>query len=355
MIYNYAIIGCGAITRRGHLPAIKKIKEINAVAVSDINIKNARKVAKEFHIPKYYKDYREMLKKENIDVVIVATPTPTHFNIALDTIREGIHTIIEKPLSIHLNEAIKIVDASVENKVKVSVVQNYRYFPAALIAKRNIEENRLGKILSIIGCAHSTFPTTWTKGTWLYHEGGVLYDYFPHLVDLTLWLLEFRKIKEVYATGGDALNDGFVNFSHVVINFEDGMYASLETSWLVGTMLLEIIIRGTGGWTYLDVRWDHVSEWHGVPTPIDYTRDYMKRMIRVASYLFNKKFFTLPLLMLENFHRDFISMLNGKGGRNVATARQAAYVTGILELALKSIKSKQVQKFPDELNDLLVK
>jgi len=355
-MYNYAVIGCGAITRRGHLPALKKIKEICVTAVSDINTRRARKVAKKYGIPKYYKDYKEMLEREDIDVVIIATPTPTHHQIAVDVVSRGINVIIEKPLSMTIDEAVKIANLSLDNNVKAAVVQNYRYFPSVKSVKEIIRGGKIGAILGILGCAHSVFPTNWTRGKWMYHEKGVLYDYFPHLVDLVLWLIEFKRIESVYATGGDALRHaGFVNYSSVLMSFEDGTYATLETSWLVGTMLMQLTIKGTGGWIHLDVRWDHFSVWHGMSTPIDYTKDYILRMLRFTNHFLRGKFFILPLLSLENFHRDFLLFLKGARSERLATIGQAACVTGVLELAFKSIKAKQVQEFPEYLYQLIKK
>lgn len=70
---NVAVIGVGNMGRH-HARVYSQLKNVNLVAVSDINKKTGEKVAKEFNC-QYYKDYREMFDKENIDAVSIAVPT----------------------------------------------------------------------------------------------------------------------------------------------------------------------------------------------------------------------------------------------------------------------------------------
>ena len=130
MVTSVAVIGTGAIARRGHLPALKLLEQkglIKLVSVVDINEELAKRVAKEFQVPQFYTDYKKMLSKEEPDVVIICTPTPTHFDIAKECVKFS-NVLIEKPLCLNLSQALVLRELSREYKKVIGEVYNYRYF-----------------------------------------------------------------------------------------------------------------------------------------------------------------------------------------------------------------------------------
>lgn len=345
---RYGIIGAGAIARRGHIPALRKIRDVEIVAIVDINEETARSVAREFKIEKYYTDYRDILD-EDIDIVVISTPPQTHKEIAVDFAKAKKHLVIEKPLTLNVADALEILKTVRKKGIKATMVQNYRYFSAVRKAKSLIKAGRIGEVIDISGTAQTHFPTGWTKGRWLYHEGAVLYDYFPHLVDLSLWLLDFPEIDSIYATGGDFLeHSDFVNYANIVITFKNKKFIyNLKTSWLVGTLLFNMQIWGTGGWITLDVRSDHIKDWHGIITPIEETLDALFKLLRVGWNVLNKSFFISPLMNLKYLHQDFIRSII-KNKPEPIPLQEGLKTIIILEGALKSIKEKRII-FHDEI------
>ena len=107
-IVNIGIIGCGGIANGKHMPALKKLDNVEMVAFCDIVKERAEEAAEKFGTPdaKVYEDYKELLKDESIDVVHVCTPNRSHSFITIDALEAGKHVLCEKPMSVTLKEAI---------------------------------------------------------------------------------------------------------------------------------------------------------------------------------------------------------------------------------------------------------
>ncbi len=342
------VIGCGAIARKAHLPALKSINNIDVWAVSDINRRVAERVAKKFNVPNIYTDYKELLKDDSIKTVIICTPSFSHAEIAIESARAGKHILVEKPLAMNIKEAVEIIKATKDNNVKLCCVFNYRYFPAVQNAKEKISSGSLGNIVSMYGVAHTHFPISWTRSTWLYHKGGALDDFGPHLIDMICWL-NGSEVKEVYAMGGDFLRTmNFINYIQILMRFENRSLSIADISWLTGPFLFTINVHGTGGHLNLDVRYNHLEEIHGVPTPLDDLRSFKRKMITIAKDIISKAFFKGALAFYKQIYEDFFFSIE-KGGEPPISGEEGLRVTAISEAAKISIKEKR----PIYLKDLI--
>ena len=108
------IIGCGGIANGKHMPALKKLPQVEMVAFCDIIEEKAIKAAKEYGVPgaKVFTDYKQLLEEKDIDVVHVLTPNKQHSFITVDALEAGKHVMCEKPMAINSAEAKKMLDAA---------------------------------------------------------------------------------------------------------------------------------------------------------------------------------------------------------------------------------------------------
>jgi len=341
------IIGAGAIVRRAHLPAWKKLAEIQVTAISDINELTAKKVAREFAIPVYTNNYLEIIEESSIEIIDVATPTPSHFEIVFKAIEKGKHILVEKPLTLKLEEAIAIYKMAYQKNLKITVIYNYRYYPAVIKAKQRLESGKLGRLISINGLALSRFPVSWTRSTWLYHSGGALYDFGPHLIDLILWLNNSNPV-EVASFGGDISNGqmGFITHAQLMIKFEDGSVAQADISWLTGSNIFQLSLHGTGGHIILDVRGNSLLEFHGTFTPLDNYRRFCNEIKGLWQLIRQGSFFLGPIYYYFPLFEDFINSIK----RNCAppiSLDHALKINLILYAAEKSIQSGKIIQLKD--------
>ena len=198
------IIGCGGIANGKHMPALKKIREVEMVAFCDIVEERAVKAAKEYGTPdaKCYTDYRELLKDKSIDVVHVCTPNREHSFMTIDALEAGKHVMCEKPMAKTYAEGKAMLEASRRTGKKLAIGYQNRQTAEALYIKAACDAGELGDIYyaNAIALRRRAVPT-W--GVFLNEEeqgGGPLIDIGTHALDLTLWCMNNYKPKMVVGT-----------------------------------------------------------------------------------------------------------------------------------------------------------
>ena len=125
------IIGCGGIANSKHMPGLKSVEEAEMVAFCDLEIERAEKAKAEYGTPdaKVYKDYKELLKDDSIDVVHVCTPNRSHSFISIDALRAGKHVMVEKPMAKTAAEAEEMVRVAKETGKKLTIGYQNRCRP----------------------------------------------------------------------------------------------------------------------------------------------------------------------------------------------------------------------------------
>lgn len=336
------LIGAGAIARRAHLPAWKKISPDIVKAIADVNLDLAKKVSEEFSIPNYTDDYKQVIKDKEISLIDIATPPQSHYEIIVAAIEEKKNILVEKPLVLTLDEALRIKHYVEKNKVQLTVIQNYRYYPCALRAKNRLDSGKIGQLLSIYGLAHSKFPSTWTRSTWLYHKGGVLYDFLPHLIDIINWFNR-SKPKRVFSCGSNFTkkNMEFLTYAQIIIEYENGSVCSVDTSWLTGSNVLRLELHGTGGHIFLDIKENSFHEVHGTFTPLDSLRRFINESKSLLKRILDRSFFIGPIYYYLPFFEDFLNSLKS-GTKPLVTLEEAIKTVAILEAAQRSLEKGEI-------------
>ncbi|SHF67879.1 Predicted dehydrogenase [Caldanaerobius fijiensis DSM 17918] len=213
--FRVGIVGCGNIFPM-HAYSIKLLDNAEIVAVCDIKEDRAKQKAEELGC-KYYLDYKEMIDKENLDVVHICTPHYLHPPICIYAANKGVNVLTEKPMSIKLEDADAMIKACDDNNVTLGVIFQNRYNAGSQLIKKTLESGELGKIIS--GKAMVTWKRTdeyysqsdW-KGTWDKEGGGVIIDQAIHTLDLMRWFVG-DEIEYVDAVIG--------NRAHEIIEVED--------------------------------------------------------------------------------------------------------------------------------------
>ncbi len=231
---KYAIIGCGRISPNHVAAALEN--DLDIVALCDIEEKNIEDKILKFELPKTtkrYRDYKEMIQNEKLDLVAICTESGTHGNIALDCIEAGINLIIEKPIALSLEEADQIIIKSYEKNIKVSACHQNRFNKSILKIRDAVEKNRFGKLL------HGTAHIRWNRGREYYErapwrgtweqDGGALMNQCIHNIDLLRWMMG-DDITEVIGMT-DNLTHGFIDAEDLgmaLIKFANGSYGIVE-------------------------------------------------------------------------------------------------------------------------------
>ena len=191
--FKAAVIGCGHISPR-HIEAVVALDTVELVAVCD----NKEAVAKETALKygtKYYTDYEELFKCEELDAVHICLPHYIHTKVSQAALRNGINVICEKPMSIDYESAEETVDLAKELGLKYAIIFQCRYNTPSQLVKERINDGKLGAVKS------GSTMLTWTrpddyyassdwKGTWDKEGGGVIIDQAIHSIDLANWFVD---------------------------------------------------------------------------------------------------------------------------------------------------------------------
>ena len=183
------IIGSGFIAKQKHLPAWKKVgREAQVVALSDPNVAQAEELARAYGIAGVYKDYRQMLEAEQLDVVDICSPPRTHAELAIGSLKAGAHALIEKPMAINTEECDQILAVAQENGRKICVAHSDLFYPSFLKAREIVKQGSIGDFggmrifLSTPVDYITSKPDHWAHRL----PGGVIGETGPHVIYMAL-------------------------------------------------------------------------------------------------------------------------------------------------------------------------
>lgn len=200
-----------------------------------------------------YKDYQQMLDKESLDCIFVATPTRTHYEIAAYAINKGIAVFSEKPLCLSSDESAKLVELAKAKQVANQVGYHNRFIGTFRETRRLVQAGAIGDFYHVSGSAFGQVVIKAKTGiTWRAnknHGGGCLQDYASHVVDLMNFVVgppEAVLSAQLQSIYSDAVEDAV----YASLRYPNGASGQLETNWSDEShrkMSTTIIVYGTKG------------------------------------------------------------------------------------------------------------
>jgi UDP-N-acetylglucosamine 3-dehydrogenase len=234
------VIGAGSMGRH-HVRVYSEMPECQLVGLADPDAAKAELAAK--HGTQYFADYRALLDQRP-DLVTIAAPTSTHYQVACDALAAGCHLLIEKPVSDDLAKASELVKRAAAAKRSIAVGHIERFNPAIEELKRMVQAGELGEVLTVnnlrVGPYHGRILDT-----------GIVLDLGTHDVDLIGYLLD-QRARSVYATATRRLHN---HEDHAVLQlaFDDGHSGIIETSWLAPYRARNVFLVGTTHFALCDL------------------------------------------------------------------------------------------------------
>ena len=227
---KFAIIGCGRIAAR-HAEQINRLAVLQAVC--DKVVSRANSIGKKYG-SKVYSSYEDLLLNEKeLDVISICTPNGLHAEHSINAFRHGFHVLCEKPMAISVFDCGEMIKEAEKANRRLFVVKQNRYNPPVRAIKEALDENRLGKIMSLqLNCFWNRneeyyFQSEW-KGTKKL-DGGTLFTQFSHFIDLLYWM--FGDIKRVEAITKNFNHDKIMEFEDtgvVILEFYNGIIGTIN-------------------------------------------------------------------------------------------------------------------------------
>ena len=248
---RFAVLGCGRISSK-HGWSIAQLQSHGAriVAACDVVESRVQRFTSEYG-GRVYTDYQEMLKQEDIDVVAVCLPSGLHSVIGQEVAKAGKHVLMEKPISLKLEDADDLIRTCEECHVQLCVVLQNRFNPPMQQLHKIISEDRLGKLLLTNVTVRWFRPQSYYDdgwhGTWEM-DGGAMMNQCIHHIDAMRWLLGEVDSLTAY-TGTLAHNIEVEDTGVAIIKFKNGAMGVIEGSTITYPENLEgsIAIFGTRG------------------------------------------------------------------------------------------------------------
>lgn len=145
MTLNVAIIGCGAITLQNHLPGLALCPDVKLVALCDASPAVLERARSQTGVAVTANDPREIVGRDDIHAVIIATPNHTHAPIAFEAIAHGKHVLCEKPLALNAADARAMAEAADRAEVRHMTAFTYRFVPAMRYLAHLVRRGDLGQ------------------------------------------------------------------------------------------------------------------------------------------------------------------------------------------------------------------
>ena len=233
-----AIIGCGGITLQNHLPGLALCAETEVVALCDTNVATLEKASRDTGIAVTSTDYAEVVRRDDVQAVIIATPNVAHAPIALAAIAAGKHVLCEKPIAMTFADAQKMADAADAAGVRHMTAFTYRFVPAMRYLRHLVARGDLGQPYHYRSCRLQDWGTRnlgWRQVRALAGVGE-LGDMLSHRIDFAHHLIGPMKRLVANLMNLTPLRDGAPNDTDdwvaILAEFTNGASGVLESSKL---------------------------------------------------------------------------------------------------------------------------
>jgi predicted dehydrogenase len=226
-----AVLGAGSIAQVVHLPILSRMRGVQVAAVADRDAHTARTIAQRFEIPTVGTSFEEVLT-DDIDAVVVCTPSNRHEDQVRAALRAGKYVLCEKPLALTAHGVESLLkEKGAEERLMVAMNQRFR--PDSIALRQFVAGGELGSVYYLrTGWLNRYRPRgrTWRdrKST---AGGGAFMDLGLQMLDLALWTLGYpapeRVTAHMYAGPESEVEDS----AAVVVRLEGDRAINLECTW----------------------------------------------------------------------------------------------------------------------------
>lgn len=176
-----------------------------------------------------------VLNDNSIDAIVVATPVNTHYSIAKQALLKGKHVLVEKPMSKNISEAQELKSIAIKNNLILMVDHTLLYTGAVKKIQSIIDSGELGKI--------NYYDSIRTNLGLFQPDVNVIWDLAPHDIAVLKYLIS-EKPYSVQTVGSSHNETGLANIAYLTINFESGLIAHFNCSWVSPLKVRQTIIGG---------------------------------------------------------------------------------------------------------------
>jgi len=247
-----ALVGVGAAAQINHLPALKKLPDVELVGLVDRDPEKAARVAAKFGVPKAYSRFESLLEDEAVDAVDLTTPNYLHAPMAIAALEAGKHVLCERPLARSGSEAEAMAKAAKKSDRLLMCALQHRFRSDAQLLRKFVEKGDLGEIFLAKG-GWLRQKTEWDSDEWRAQKresgGGVVLDLGFQMLDMALWVLGGPEVASVTASVHRTRKGEVEDSATAFLRLASGATLTLELTWglLMEKDFAYLNLFGSGG------------------------------------------------------------------------------------------------------------
>jgi predicted dehydrogenase len=230
-----AVIGCGywgpKLVRNFSRPPASHV-----TAVCDLRYERAARVGVEFHVPKVTDRPEEVIRASDVQLVVVATPSASHFEIARRALELGKHVLVMKPLTTRVDHAEELCDLADRKGVLLAVDHTFVYTGAVRKMKALIEAGEIGELYYL--------DSVRINLGLIQPDVSVLWDLAPHDVAIMDYLID-REPTKVSAIGASHGGSPTENIAYLTVGYDGALLAHMHVNWLAPVKVRSTIVGGS--------------------------------------------------------------------------------------------------------------
>lgn len=217
-----------------HARALRHCSAARMAGVASPSPGHAEAFAKAHGIPYSCTDYRRLLERSDVDLVVIGAPNRLHCQMTIDAAAAGKHVLVEKPLCMNLDEADRMIAACERASVKLMYAEELCFAPKYVRMKQLLDEGALGKPTMVKQSEKHDGPHA--PHFWDVEQsgGGVTMDMGCHAIEFFRWMLGRPRITSVYAQMATQVHTDRTRGDDnaiLILEFENGAVGMAEESW----------------------------------------------------------------------------------------------------------------------------
>jgi predicted dehydrogenase len=202
----------------------------------DLDLKSLKKIKLRYPSVITTRNYRDLLRDNDLQVIAVATPVHTHYKLASEILSAGKHLLIEKPLAASVKEAEKLVNLAQKKNLILFVDHTFIYTGAVGKMKDFISSGELGNLFY--------FDSVRVNLGLFQSDVNVVWDLAPHDISIMDYIISDRP-KSVVAIGASHTDNGIEDIAYVTVKFDDQFMAHFHVNWMSPVKIRRIIMGGS--------------------------------------------------------------------------------------------------------------
>jgi predicted dehydrogenase len=206
------------------------------IAVSDLNSRRLELASRRYPAITATEDYRVLIQHPKVDLVAIATPVSTHFELAMGALRAGKHVLVEKPLARTSEEGLRLLEEAARRGLRVFVDHTFVYTGAVRRIRELVQAGELGDLYY--------YDSTRVNLGLFQPDVNVIWDLAVHDLAIMDYVLPIRPVA-ISAMGVSHVPGGPENIGYLTMLFEGSVIAHLSVNWLSPVKVRRTLIAGS--------------------------------------------------------------------------------------------------------------